>query len=80
LRHATIDGLTLDQIAATYQVHRATVARTLASARQKLLETTRAGVIANLGIVSAELDSAIKLLDSQIDLSLSRVLGEHTPQ
>ena len=73
LRHASVDGLTLDQIAATYQLHRATVARTLASARQRLQEATRQGVIEQLGIAPAELSSAIELLDSQIDLSLSRV-------
>lgn len=73
LRHASVDGLTLDQIAATYQVHRATVARTLASARQRLQEATRRGVIEQLGIAPAELASAVRLLDSQIDLSLSRV-------
>ena len=33
LRHAHVDQLTLEQIAATYGIHRATVARTLAQAR-----------------------------------------------
>jgi RNA polymerase sigma-70 factor (ECF subfamily) len=71
-----VDQLTLDQIAATYQVHRATVARTLASAREQLLSGTRAGVIAILGIAPDELASAIKELDSRIELSLSRVLRD----
>jgi RNA polymerase sigma-70 factor, ECF subfamily len=74
LRHASVDGLTLDQIAATYQVHRATVARTLASARQRLQDGTRRRVIAELGIAADELPSAIGELDSRIQLSLSRVL------
>jgi RNA polymerase sigma-70 factor, ECF subfamily len=74
LRHATIDGLTLDQIAATYQVHRATVARTLKGARERLLAETRAGVIARLGIDPEQLNSTLAMLDSNIDLSLSAVL------
>jgi RNA polymerase sigma-70 factor, ECF subfamily len=74
LRHATCDGLTLDQIAATYQVHRATVARTLKAARERMLAETRAGVIAELGIDPAQLHSALAVLDSKLDLSLSRVL------
>ncbi|HTJ41137.1 MAG TPA: sigma-70 family RNA polymerase sigma factor [Kofleriaceae bacterium] len=76
LRHAMVDQLTLDQIAATYQVHRATVARTLAAAREKLLSGTRAGVVAILGIAPDELASAIQMLDSRLELSLSRVLRE----
>lgn len=77
LRHATVDALTLDQIAATYQIHRATVARTLKSARERLLAETRAGVVARLGIAPDQLTSALALLDSQLDLSLSAVL-RHT--
>jgi RNA polymerase sigma-70 factor (ECF subfamily) len=76
LRHAMVDHLTLDQIAATYQVHRATVARALAAAREQLLSGTRAGVIAILGIAPDELASAIKELDSRLELSLSRVLRD----
>jgi RNA polymerase sigma-70 factor, ECF subfamily len=78
LRHASVDGLTLDQIASTYQVHRATVARTLASARQQLHDGTRARVIEELGIAPNELGSAVEMLDSQIDLSLSRVFRTTT--
>jgi RNA polymerase sigma-70 factor, ECF subfamily len=74
LRLAHVDGLTLDQIAATYQVHRATVARVLASARASLLARTRAGVAAEVGTEDSRLDSVVGLLDSRLDLSLSRVL------
>lgn len=74
LRHAYVDRLTLDQIAATYAVHRATVARTLASAREALISQTRAAVAAELGVPTDELTSAIAALDSRLELSLSRVL------
>lgn len=76
LRHATVDGLTLDQIAATYEVHRATVARTLKAARAQLLADTRARAAAHLGVPASELTSALSLLDSKLDLSLSRVFAD----
>jgi RNA polymerase sigma-70 factor, ECF subfamily len=75
LRHAYVDHHTLDQIASHYSVHRTTVARTLAAAREQLIAETRASLVAALGIDSEELTSVIRMLDSQIDLSLSRVLG-----
>ncbi len=74
LRHAQVDGLTLDQIAALYSVHRATVARTLAQARADLTESTRKELGHALGIDEDSLDSIVRSADSRIDLSLSRVL------
>lgn len=79
LRLAHVDGLTLDQIAATYQVHRATVARVLAQARAALLARTRAAVAAEVGADDDRLDSVVGLLDSRLDLSLSRVLRAEPP-
>ena len=75
LRHAYVDHHTLDQIAARYSIHRATVARTLASAREQLIAGTRASLQGALGVDAEELVSAIRMLDSQVDLSLSRVLA-----
>jgi RNA polymerase sigma-70 factor (ECF subfamily) len=74
LRHAYIDKLTLDQIAATYSIHRATVARTLASARAQLIDRTREGVVAELGVAPNELASALGTVDKRLELSLSRLL------
>lgn len=74
LRHAHVDSLTLDQIAALYTIHRATVARTLAAARAELVERTRSELAAVLQIDADELDSIVRAADSRIDLSLSRIL------
>jgi len=74
LRHAYVDRLTLEQIAASYSIHRATVARVLASAREQLVEHTRRDVVANLGVAPSELASALGTLERRLDLSLSRVL------
>jgi len=75
LRHAHVDKLTLDQIASLYSVHRATVARALARARQQLVEDTRANLAATLRVGEEELESVIRALDTGLDLSLSRVLA-----
>jgi RNA polymerase sigma-70 factor (ECF subfamily) len=75
LRHAHVDQLTLDQIAALYGIHRATVARTLASAREELITSTRRELGELLGLADAELDSMVRSADSRIELSLSRVLA-----
>lgn len=74
LRHAHVDQLTLDQIAALYGIHRATVARTLAQARAELVTSTRRELGRVLGIPDEQLDSVVRAADSRIDLSLSRVL------
>jgi RNA polymerase sigma-70 factor (ECF subfamily) len=78
LRHVMVDGLTLEQIATTYQVHRVTVARALGSARQRLHDATRALVLDKLGIAAGGLASMLQLIDSQIDLSLQRLFPEAT--
>jgi RNA polymerase sigma-70 factor (ECF subfamily) len=74
LRHAHVDQLTLDQIAATYNIHRATVARTLAQARAELVSSTRDECAHILGVAPESLDSVVRAADSRIDLSLSRIL------
>jgi len=74
LRHAHVDQLTLDQIAATYNIHRATVARTLAQARAELVTSTRDELAQILGVSAESLDSVVRAADSRIDLSLSRIL------
>jgi RNA polymerase sigma-70 factor (ECF subfamily) len=76
LRHAQVDMLTLDQIAALYGIHRATVARTLATAREELSNNTRKELGLALGVSEETLDSVVRAADSRIDLSLSRVLKE----
>lgn len=79
LRHAYVDRHTLDQIALHYSVHRTTVARTLASARQQLVAETRAGTAAAVGVSDEELTSVIRALDSRIDLELSKVFETPRP-
>jgi RNA polymerase sigma-70 factor (ECF subfamily) len=75
LRHVYVDKLTLDQIAALHHVHRATVARILAQARETLMAQTRTRMREQLRVEDDGLASAVAMIDSQFDLSLSRVLS-----
>jgi RNA polymerase sigma-70 factor (ECF subfamily) len=74
LRHVHVEGLTLDQIAALYKIHRATVARHLAQARSDVVAATRRELGESLGIGEDALDSVVRAADRKIDLSLSRLL------
>jgi RNA polymerase sigma-70 factor (ECF subfamily) len=61
-----LDGLTLDQLARTRGVHRATAARWLAAAREALLGATRASLCARLRLSEREFDSLLGLVRSQL--------------
>jgi RNA polymerase sigma-70 factor (ECF subfamily) len=75
LRQHHLDAVTLDALAATHQVHRATIARRLAAARQAVADRTRDELVARLGLATAEIDSVVRLVQSQLDLSLRRQLA-----
>ena len=75
LRLHLLERLSIDEIAALHDVHRATAARWLVRIRQHIGEHTREDLRARLRLDAAELDSLLRAVDSRIDLSLSRVLG-----
>jgi len=68
LRLHLLDGLTIDDIAPMYGVHRATVARWIASAKQAVLDKTRRKLMHDLRLEGDEVDSLIRLVQSRIDL------------
>ncbi len=74
LRQHVIAGLTIDQIAALYGIHRATAARRVASAREALLAATRRLLAARLRLDRDELASIMRLIQSQLDVSFVRLL------
>jgi RNA polymerase sigma-70 factor, ECF subfamily len=75
LRLHYVDGLTVDEIGATFGVHRATAARRVAKARSCLVALVRDGLKAELDLATAELDSVMQGVQSQLDVSISRILG-----
>lgn len=74
LRMYLLDGLNIDQIGGVYRVHRATVARWIARAREDLLDKTRQSMVDKLRISDGEFQSLMGAVRSHIDLSLERFL------
>jgi RNA polymerase sigma-70 factor (ECF subfamily) len=60
-------------------VHRATVARWLASAREVVLERTMAQLGDDLRLDPAELVSLIRVVRSELDVSLQGLLASGSP-
>jgi len=75
LRLHLVDGLTIDDIARMYQIHRATAARQLERAREQVAATTRRRIARVDGLGPEELGELAAAVASQLDLSLSRVLA-----
>ncbi len=74
--HLTVrDGLTCDELAVSLGVHRATAARRAARARQLLIDATRAELSRALRVETGELTSILELVESNLDLSISRLFG-----
>ena len=68
LRHSLVDRLTVDQIARIYHVPRATAGRHVLQARQQLVETTRARLKARFDWSSRQLQSVLRMIESNADL------------
>jgi RNA polymerase sigma-70 factor (ECF subfamily) len=79
LRLHLVSRLRLDQIAPMFQVNISTVSRWLAGARESLLAQTREGLGRRLHVSPGEFDSLARLLQSQIDVSLVRLLADRPP-
>lgn len=75
LRLHVKDKLGIDALAKMMGGHRATVARQIANARERLAQDTIDRVKQSTGMSPPELRSAIRSIRSQIDLSLERVLA-----
>jgi RNA polymerase sigma-70 factor (ECF subfamily) len=75
LRYHHVDGLNIDEIGAIYRVHRVTAFRWLEKAKEMLVRSTLETLRTRLKLPSAELDSVLRMIRSQIHLSLIRHLG-----
>lgn len=74
LRLHFVDALSLSQIGAVYQADKSTISRWISKTRLSLLHLTRSGLEARLGPAALELDSLMKWMDSQLDVSLNTAL------
>jgi len=75
LRYHHVDGLNIDEIGAIYRVHRVTAFRWIEKAKEQLVKGTLDHLRERLKLPSAELDSVLRMIRSQIHLSLVRHLG-----
>ena len=71
-----LSGVTLEQLATMYQVHRATVVRWLGDARGRLLRGTRTRLTQTLSVSATELDSILALIASRLEASVGRLLAD----
>lgn len=76
LRAYYAENMTVDQIATAFGIHRATAARRVTRARDGLLAATRKRLQAELKISDRELDSVMRLIQSQLHASVARLFDE----
>ncbi len=74
LRYSLVAGWSIDRIGELYGVHRVTASRWLIAARNALGDHLRREVADRLQIPLDEVDSIVRLVCSQIDISLARIL------
>jgi RNA polymerase sigma-70 factor (ECF subfamily) len=70
LRYRHVEGLDAGQIGALYDVHEASVRRWVAQARAHIVAATRQAMLDGFGLPASELDSVMRLLRSELDVSL----------
>jgi RNA polymerase sigma-70 factor, ECF subfamily len=76
LRLNLVDGVSIDKLATMYKAGRATVARWLVAARSALVEEARGEMRTKLGLTASELDGLGPDLQSQLEVSILRLLGD----
>jgi RNA polymerase sigma-70 factor (ECF subfamily) len=69
-----LDGVSIDRIGAVFGAHRATAARWLEKARADLLDATRAALAERLSLSPNELESLLRAVGSQLDVSVRSIM------
>jgi RNA polymerase sigma-70 factor, ECF subfamily len=75
LRFHYVESLSIDAIGVLLRIHRATAARRLAAARQALVAATREAMRARLRVDAGELESILRVIESQVHVSVVRLLS-----
>jgi len=76
LRALIVDDRTVGEVAFVYGIHRVTASRWVAEIRHALLQGTRKRLREGLKLDEPSLESAIRMIDSNLDLSLYRLLAD----
>jgi RNA polymerase sigma-70 factor (ECF subfamily) len=74
LRLFFLNGITIDAIGRMYKVSGRTVQRWITSVREHILKETRRLLQERLDVGAAELESLLRLAQSQLEMSISRYL------
>jgi RNA polymerase sigma-70 factor (ECF subfamily) len=74
LRLNLVEGHSIDRIAEHFGTHRSTAARWLAQAKERVMAITRDELVGRLDWNDRELRSVVRLVRSQLDLSIQRYL------
>jgi RNA polymerase sigma-70 factor (ECF subfamily) len=78
LRMHFLDDMNIDEMGLVFRVHRATIARWLVAIRREVLEQLCRKISINLHTSSSEFLSLVRLVRSDVQLSLRRLLGEES--
>jgi RNA polymerase sigma-70 factor len=71
-----VSGMTLDAIGKSLGITRQAVSKTLARARETIVERVEASVQRTLKMTKEDLTSILRYVASQLDVSISRALGK----
>jgi RNA polymerase sigma-70 factor, ECF subfamily len=74
LRLRFVEGLELAQIGLLYRVHESTASRWIAAALDDVARATRRHLAAQLAVTPETADSVARIVQSQLDLSIARLL------
>ena len=78
LRQRITHGLSIEQLGQLYGVHASTISRRVTSARERLVGATREGMMRRLSLGRAEASSIMRLIQSQLDITLSSLQAVST--
>jgi RNA polymerase sigma-70 factor (ECF subfamily) len=70
----TIEGRTIDELGAEHGVHRATAARWVQAARDKLVSALRREFAKKVNVSPRELASVFRMVESRLDVTMRRLL------
>jgi RNA polymerase sigma-70 factor (ECF subfamily) len=75
LRAYYASEMTIDELAVAFGIHRATAARRVNRAREKLVSATRQALAEKLRLRQTELESVMRLIESRLHISVGRLLA-----
>ncbi|MBI5544144.1 MAG: hypothetical protein HY901_09665 [Deltaproteobacteria bacterium] len=75
LKMNALDGLSIDDIARVFRMHRSTAARWLVRARAEIEERVRESLLRQLGPSAGELSSIVRIAGEEVPVTFERLLG-----